>query len=99
MSVSLLAQVDNVTPTADGLPGGDFIVEMLNWITWLALYGSLASLLIGAGLWGLGQLGGNAQGATRGKTLAIAGGIGAIVAGLSVTIVNTLFDQSGAGAG
>jgi hypothetical protein len=98
MSLSLVAQVDTIGASDAGMPGGQFIRQVVGWLTWLALYGSVASLLIGAGLWGLGQLGGNAQGATRGKSLAIAGGIGAIVAGVAIVAVNTLFTQARAGA-
>lgn len=92
--VGILAQVD-VTPTNDGLPGAEFWQTVLNWLGWAGLAGSLASLLLGGAVWGLGHINGNALGASKGKLFALGGMAGAILVGLSATIVNTL---SGLGA-
>ena len=45
----VLAQVE-VDPSTDGMPGADLIQQLLNWAQMLALWGSLAALLIGAGI-------------------------------------------------
>jgi len=86
----VLAQV-TVTPDANGLPGGALAQKVLNWTDQIALWGSLASLLIGAAVWGISQHAGNGYQAGRGRNFAVAGAVGALLAGLSPTIVNTLF--------
>ena len=64
---------------------------MLDWTLQIALWGSLASLLVGATVWGISQHAGNGYQAGRGRNFAAAGAVGALLAGLSPTIVNTLF--------
>src|SRR5262245_54285049 len=81
----------DVNPSTEGLPGAALFERMLNWLSQAALWGSLASLLIGAGVWGLSQHAGNSYAAGRGRTLALAGVVGALLAGLAPTIVNSLF--------
>jgi hypothetical protein len=88
--VSLLAEV-SVSPTTAGMPGAALIQQMLNWLSQLALWGSLASILGGAAIYGIAQNSGNYGGAFRGKQLALAGAVGAILAGLAPTAVNLLF--------
>ena len=89
-----LAQVD-VQPSADGMPGADLIQQLLNWLSQLALWGSLASVLVGAGVYGLSQNSGNYAGSYRGKQLALAGVVGACLAGIAPTAVNLLFQAAG----
>ncbi|MEW6154047.1 MAG: hypothetical protein AB1673_16485 [Actinomycetota bacterium] len=84
------AQVE-VTPTADGFPGGSMVQTMINWVGQFGLWGSVASLLIGAGIWGVSQQFGNGFQAGKGKILAAAGAIGAVLTGLAPVIVNTLY--------
>jgi hypothetical protein len=84
------------TPTAEGMPGGALIQQLLNWLSQLALWGSLASILAGAAVYGLAQNSGNYNGAFRGKQLAASGAIGAILAGLAPTAINLLFKAAGA---
>lgn len=86
----LIADVD-VEPTSEGMPGAELIQTLLNWTQMIALWGSLAALLVGAAMYGLAREGGSYGGAGRGKTLALGGVIGAILAGLAPTIVNMLF--------
>ena len=86
----------NVTPSADGMPGGALIQQLLNWLSQLALWGSLASILAGAAVYGLAQNAGNYNGAFRGKQLAAAGAVGAILAGVAPTAINLLFKAAGA---
>jgi hypothetical protein len=91
--VGVLAQVD-VDPSSDGMPGAELIQKLLNWSQMLALWGSLGALLIGAAMYGLAREGGSYGGATRGKTLAMGGIVGAIVAGVAPTAVNMLFEAA-----
>ena len=89
----VLAQVQ-VDPTSDGMPGADLIQKLLNWAQMLALWGSLGALLVGAAMYGLAREGGSYAGASRGKTLALGGVLGAILAGLAPTAVNMLFEAA-----
>ena len=91
--VSVLAQVD-VDPSSDGMPGAELIQRLLNWAQMLALWGSLGALLIGAAMYGLAREGGSYGGATRGKTLAMGGIVGSILAGVAPTAVNMLFEAA-----
>lgn len=84
-----LAQV-SATPDSS-LPGGATIQKVINWACYGALAGCLLSLLVGSMVWGLANHAGNGYQAGRGRNYAIAGAIGAVIAGLAPTIVNTLF--------
>jgi len=86
---SVLAQIE-VTPSNAGLPGAAFWQQVLGWLAWGGLAGSLASMLIGGAVWGLSHAGGQSHGVSRGKTFALGGMAGAILVGLAATIVNTL---------
>jgi hypothetical protein len=89
----LAGQVD-VDPNAQGLPGAGLLQKILNWLGQIALWGSVGSLLAGAGTMWVGNHGNNFGWASKGKTLAVAGLIGACVAGVAPTAVNLLFDAA-----
>jgi hypothetical protein len=80
-----------VNPSADGMPGVDLIEQLLSWAQMVALWGSLAAVFVGAAMYGLSREGGGYGGASRGKTLALGGAVGAILAGLAPTAVEMLF--------
>ena len=86
----VVAQVQ-VNPTSAEFPGGAMVQKMINWAGQFALWGSVASLLIGAGIWGVSQQFGNGLQAGKGKILAASGAVGAVLTGLAAVIVNTLF--------
>lgn len=90
----LLAQV-SVSPTSSGMPGAALIQQLLGWLGQIALWGSLASVLVGAAIYGLSQNTGNYAGGYRGKQLAVAGMVGACLAGLAPTAINMLFRAAG----
>ncbi len=90
LSSVVLAQV-NVTPSSSGLPGAQLIQEMIDWLGQIALWGSLASILLGAPIYGLSQQSGNYAGGYRGKQLALGGVVGACLAGVAPTAINLLF--------
>jgi hypothetical protein len=92
--LGILAQVD-ATPSSDGMPGAELLQQMLNWLSQIALWGSLASILLGAALYGLAQQSGNYAGGYRGKQLALAGVIGACLAGVAPTAINLFFQAAG----
>ena len=91
--VTVLGQV-NVSPDSTGMPGAELIQKLLNWSQMIALWGSLAALLIGAAMYGLARESGGYGGATKGKSLALGGVVGAILAGVAPTAVNLLFDAA-----
>ena len=86
----LLAQV-SVSPSSAGMPGAQLISQLMSWLSQLALWGSLASILVGAAIYGISKEGGHGYNATKGRMLAAGGAVGAILAGLAPTIVNMLF--------
>jgi hypothetical protein len=90
----MVAQV-NADPTASGMPGAQLIQQLLNWLSQVALWGSLASILGGAALYGVAQNSGYSQGAYRGKQLAVGGVAGACLAGIAPTAINLLFRAAG----
>ena len=93
-SLGVLAQV-GADPTSDGLPGAQLLQQMINWLDQITLWGSLASILLGAAIYGLSQQSGNYAGGYRGKQLALAGVIGACLAGVAPTAINMFFAAAG----
>lgn len=89
----IVAQV-SVTPDSAGMPGAELIQQLLNWSQMLALWGSLGALLVGAAMYGLARETGQYQNASRGKSLALGGAAGAILAGIAPTAVNLLFQAA-----
>lgn len=90
----VLAQV-SATPSADGLPGAPLLQQMLDWLLQVALWGSLASILLGAAIFGIAQHAGNYSAGFKGKQLALSGAVGACLSGVAVTAVNMLFKAAG----
>jgi hypothetical protein len=90
---TVVAQVQ-VNPTSTDFPGGAMVQRLIDWAGQFGLWGSVASLLIGAGIWGVSQQFGNGFQAGKGKILAAAGAVGAVLTGLAPTIVNTLFNAA-----
>lgn len=93
LGLTVLAQVQ-VSPDSTGMPGGALIQQLLNWAQMLALWGSLGAILVGAAMYGLAQQGGSYGGASRGKSLAVGGVVGAVLAGIAPSAVNLLFDAA-----
>ena len=93
-SLGVLGQV-GAEPTSTGLPGAQLLQQMINWLDQIALWGSLASILLGAAIYGLSQQSGNYAGGFRGKQLALAGVIGACLAGVAPSAINMFFAAAG----
>lgn len=96
--IGTLLQEVQTDPTAEGLPGAELIQKLLNWAQMVALWASLGSLFAGAAMYGLAREGGSYGGAHRGKSLALGGAVGAVLAGLAPTVVNMLFDAAAPGS-
>jgi hypothetical protein len=94
MFIGRFIQEVDADPSSAGMPGGDLIQQLLDWAMMVALWGSLGAILVGAAMYGLAREGNSYQGAHRGKTLALGGAVGAILAGLGPTAVNLLFDAA-----
>lgn len=92
--IVVLAQV-TVTPTTEGMPGAALLQQMLGWLSQVALWGSLTSILVGAAVYGIAQNTNSYNNSFRGKQLALAGAIGAVLAGIAPTVVNMLFKAAG----
>ncbi len=90
----LLADDVHVTPTAQGAPGAAFIQTALNWLAQYALWASLAALLVGGATYGFSTYAGNSYRAAHGRSVALAGAVGAVVTGLGPTAINLLFKAS-----
>lgn len=84
----------SVTPSSEGMPGAELIQQLLNWAQMVALWGSLGALLAGAAIYGLAREGGSYGAAHKGKTMALGGAVGAVMAGLAPTAVNLLFEAA-----
>ena len=91
MPLPLLPLDVSVRPDAAGMPGAELIQRLLNWTQMVALWGSLAAILVGAAMYGLAREGGSYSGASRGKSLALGGMVGSVLAGVAPTAVNLLF--------
>ncbi|HEY8544885.1 MAG TPA: hypothetical protein VIL36_07550 [Acidimicrobiales bacterium] len=92
--IGVALQELDTSPTAEGLPGAALIQQLLNWGQMIALWASLGSLFAGAAMYGLAREGGSYGGAHRGKSLAMGGAVGAILAGIAPTAVELLFDAA-----
>lgn len=86
---TFFAQV-SATPDSS-LPGGATFQKVINWACYFALGCCLVSLFAGSAVWGLANRSGNGYQAGKGRDFAMGGAIGAVIAGLAPTIVNTLF--------
>lgn len=90
LPLGILSQV-TVSPSTAGMPGANFLQQLLGWVAQISLWGCLLSILGGGAYWGLSQHGGNSYGASKGKMLVLGGAIGAAVCGGAAIIVNTLY--------
>lgn len=88
------AQTDpvRVTPSRAGLPGGQLFQKLLGWLAQIALWGSLASILFGAAIWGLAHSSGYGNGTQNGRKMLLGGIIGAVLVGLAPGMVNEFFN-------
>lgn len=84
---------DNVTlnPTGAGAPGAAFAQTALNWMGQYGLWASLAAVVLGGMTYGFSTYAGNTYRAAHGRTVALAGAVGAVIIGLGPSIINLLF--------
>lgn len=88
------AQTIEVTPSSEGLPGGDLFQKIVNWAGQIGIWFVIAAFVIGSGAWALGGLSGNPQTAARGQKAIGVAVLAAILLGGAAAILN-LFYQAG----
>jgi hypothetical protein len=86
------AQTVDGTPDPSGLPGADLVRQIVNWLMWVSLMASLGAVLYGAALWRGGARMANSPRAEDGRNYVAGGAVGALIAGLAVVLINTLFE-------
>jgi hypothetical protein len=92
----LAAPVDG-QPDPTGMPGAALVRQLINWLMWMSLMASLGAVLYGAALWRGGAKVGNSMRAEDGRNYVAGGAVGALLAGLAVVLINTLFQVGRAG--
>jgi len=91
------AETVSADPSSAGLPGAELVSKIINWLAWAALMACLGAVLYGAAMWrGAGRAGNYAH-AADGKQYVIGGLIGALLAGLAPTAINTFFSAGRSG--
>ena len=85
------------SPDPSGMPGAELVSQLVNWLMWVSLMASLGAVLYGAAMWRGGAKMGNSPRAEDGRNYVAGGAIGALLSGLAVVLVNTLFEVGRAG--
>ena len=92
-----LAQPVDGDPDPSGMPGAALVSQLVNWLMWVSLMASLGAVLYGAALWRGGAKMANSPRAEDGRNYVAGGAIGALLSGLAVVLINTLFQVGRAG--
>jgi hypothetical protein len=86
----VLMDVTN-TPNPSGLPGGAALGQLVDGLSFWALMGCLAAVVVGGGTWFVSDRAGNFGAARWGRTSVFAGIAGSLVIGAASAIVNFFF--------
>jgi hypothetical protein len=86
-----LDSIPPVSPSKASLPGGGAIDTIIGWSLYLTLASCVLAAVISGGAMALGSISRNPSMGERGKSTLIWSGIGSIVAGSAITLVNTAF--------
>jgi hypothetical protein len=92
-----IAQPVDGNPNPSGMPGAALVSQLINWLMWVSLMASLGAVLYGAAMWRGGAKMGNTPRAEDGRNYVAGGAVGALLAGLAVVLINTLFEVGRAG--
>ena len=90
-----LAAIDDAPPSNVGLPGGPLLSTLLGWGKWVGLIVCALAIIYGAATWR--GMGGNSGRGVEGKAYVGAGMLGAMIIGLAVIAVNTLYGAGQSG--
>jgi hypothetical protein len=91
----VLAAIDDAPPSNAGLPGGPLLATLLGWGKWVGLIVCALAIIYGAATWR--GMGGNSGRGVEGKAYVGAGMLGAMIIGLAVIAVNTLYGAGQSG--
>lgn len=89
-----LAQIE-VTPSSDGLPGGELFQKIVDWSSQVGIWLVIMAFVVGAGMWALGTISSNPQTSARGQKAIGIAVIGAILLGGASAILNLVYDAGG----
>ena len=81
--------IDNPTPSS-GFSGVTAAETAIGWLKWAGLAASVAAMFIGGGLWGLAEVAGLPVDGVAGRRYMFTGAVGAVVVGLTATVINLL---------
>ncbi len=87
--LATLADDVTIDPTSNGMPGGEAMQQLVNWLGQGALLASLAAVAAGGGLFAWSRSSGSSRMAITGTALIGGGAVGALFTGLADTLVNT----------
>jgi hypothetical protein len=87
----ILAQSVRMRPDFSVIPCSNTLQSLINGVGALALLLSLAGIIVGGGLWGVGSLSSNHHAATIGKRATMYSIIGALIVGAGAALVNWAF--------
>lgn len=95
-AVALLhtAELPPVTPSDEGLPGGQAIDTLLSWAMYLGLTACVLGAIGAGAAIGVGNLSSRPHWSERGKMALVCSVLGAIVVGSAVSIVNAGFGMA-----
>ena len=80
-----------LTPSTADLPGSSVLQSLVNGIASWALIGALASLLLGAAMWAVGNHTQNMQTSSMGRRAVITALVAAILLGPAPALINFFF--------
>lgn len=79
--------LEDTRPNGAGLPGREFLVQLLGWGMWLGIAACIGAVIYGGATW-MGFGASSAHRAVSGKAYVVGGLIGAAAIGLAPTAVN-----------
>jgi Family of unknown function (DUF6112) len=88
----VVAQRVNFTPDFNALPGAGPFQQVINGVGAFALFLSLAGIIIGGAMWGIGSLSSNYHQAAVGKRATLYSIVGAVIVGAAAALVNWAFN-------
>lgn len=85
---SIAQNVPDPSPDPSGVPGQSAIETLLDVLSWLGVAGAVASVIVGGGIFAMGQATANGMWGSRGKTVVIGGLAGGLIVALAGQLVS-----------
>jgi hypothetical protein len=92
MRALIVVAQTSMTPDFSAIPGSGTLNQIVNGLGAVALLLSLAGIIVGGGLWGVGSLSSNYHAATVGKRATLLSIVGALIVGAAAALVNWAFN-------